>query len=501
MKNFTLLIAAALTMGATASEAQTVAASRHKARVEQNVQLSRRAVKAAIAAHAAKAEGQTLVYLPAAQQEYSYNPDDATWEEDGTYAFTYNAAGKITRQDETYDGEVTRTERRWTRDNMLAEEVQSVSEDGGQTFTNVSRREQEYDYFVPTFTIAKNKYDWDEASNQWVLNGDRFYKKVERDADGNVTYLEIQAPYGGKLDPMERYTYTYDEATKRMTGYRYEKLAYDADNEDFVWQTAQLLDNITWQTTDGQTLGTYEDWTSGSNRIASADIIDPDTEEKIASLAVTYGSDGGFTETITYDDEPEVVITTLKYTDANGSLVTTGQDYYDLDGDGIITADEVAMYDKEVVTCDAHGNVTLDASYSLPEGEDPDPDEGEDGGEDEESLLSQRRPVSVPADMAEPELELVGASKTDYTYDPTNGDGVLSMVMSEYDYDTQEYEPMMKIVTTAFTTVTATAIAAPSASSASAPACYNAQGMKLAAPAHGLTIVRKDGRTWKQVEK
>ena len=498
MKNFTLLIAAALTMSATASEAQTAAASRHKARVEQNVQLSRSAVKAAIAAHAAKAEGQALVYLPATQQEYSYNADDATWEEDGTYAFTYNAAGKITRQDETYGGEVTRTERRWTRDNMLAEEVQSVSVDGGKTFTNVSRREQEYDYFVPTFTIAKNKYDWDEASNQWVANDDRYYKKVERDADHNVTYLEIQAPYNGKLDPMERYTYTYDATTKRMTGYRYEKLAYDADNEDFVWQTAQLLDNITWQATDGQTLGTYEDWTSGSNRIASADIVDPDTEEKIASLAVAYGSDGGFTETITYDDEPEVVITTLKYTDANGSLVTTEQDYYDLDGDGIITADEVAMYDKEVVTCDAHGNVTLDASYSLPEGDEGD---GEDGGEDEESLLSQRRPVSVPADMAEPELELVGASQTDYTYDPANGDGVLSMVMSEYDYDSQEYEPMMKIVTTSFTTIAATAIAAPSASAPSASAYYNAQGMKLAAPARGLTIVRKDGQTRKEFVK
>lgn len=496
MKNFTLLIAAALTMGATASEAQTVAKSRHKARVEQGKQLGRRAVKAALAARAQKAEGQALIYLPAKQQEYLYNADDEMWEEGGTYAFTYNAAGMVTRQDESNDGEVTRIDRKWTRDNMLAEEVQSVSEDGGKTFTNVSRREQEYDYFAPTFTIRKDKYDWE--GGQWVLNGDRFYKKVERNDDGNVTYLEIQAPYQGKLDPMERYTYTYDETTKQMTAYTYEKLGSDDGGETFDWQPAQVVKNIRWAATDGQTFGTYEDWTSGSNRIASADIMDTENpDEKLADLTITYSSNGGFTETLTYLDMAEVMITTLDYTDGNGSLVTTFQDYYDLDGDGEYTADEIAMYEKEVVTCDAHGNVTLDASYSLPEGEDPDPDEGDD-----ESLYAARRPMAAAAlPLPEPELELTGASKTDYTYDPANGDGILSMVMSEYNYDTQEYDPMMKIETTEFTTIVDTGISSAPAASTSAPAYYNAQGMKLGSAAHGLTIVKKDGRTWKQVEK
>ena len=498
MKNFTLLIAAALTMGATASEAQTVAKSRHKARVEQGVQFGRRMVKAAVAARAQKAESQALIYLPAKQQEYLYNLDDKTWEENGTYAFTYNAAGMITRQDEAYDGEVMRTDRSWTRYNMLAEEVQSTSVDGGKTFTNVSRREQEYDYFAPSFTIRKDKYDWDEDTKQWVLNGDRYYKKVERNDDGNVTYLEIQAPYQGKLDPMERYTYTYDATTKQMTSYTYEKLGSDDGGQTFDWQPAQVVKNIRWAATDGQTFGTYEDWTSGNNRIASADIMDTENpDEKLADLTITYSANGGFTETLTYLDMAEVMISTLDFTDDNGSLVSTFQDYYDLDGDGVYSADEIAMYEKEVVTYDAHGNVTLDAFYSLPESEEPDPDEGDD-----ESLYAARRPMAAAAlPLPEPELELTGASKTDYTYDPTNGDGILSMVMSEYNYETQEYDTMMKIVTTEFTTIVDTGIASAPAAATSAPVYYNAQGMKLGSAAHGLTIVKKDGRTWKQVVK
>ena len=497
MRHSTLIMASILAMGAATATAQTtthrqrtafgIARSMAKDAAKKHFMAVRKAADAA-------QDAPAVTYLPAKQTEYTYEDE---WEETGTYANTYDNAGRIARTDYESEGTISRTDNTWTPTGMLTEELMTTSSDGGETFVNSSRRVQLYDDVVPSLVISKDKYYWDDVRNYWVL-GDAFRRDITRDADNNITKLVLSTPYDGEFDPIMRYTSTIDPQTKQVATFSYEELKSNDDNTGFVWEEQEHLTNLKWKQTNGQLFDTHDTWYAGGNYLLSADIeelTDDDTYAKVGYMSCTYTADGGFVYTTEYTDDMEKQVVTLTFDDANGSYTQVIKEYADLDGDGKYTDDELLTYNMMDVDFDEYGNQTLEAYYDMPY----DDGDGEDGDGDDDSYA---KPSADTGDdtAASPALELSEGTRYDYTYDPAHGNAIKEMVVNEYDYDAQEYAPTMKFVTTDYASV-ATAISSVSAAGSQPQAIYNIQGMRLGSKAaegrHGIIIVKKDGKAAK----
>lgn len=462
MKNSTLLLLAALALGASAADAQTarhyrmhsvspLGVERHKAATLYDFLNAKpkNAVRKAVEAAAS---------LPKEQTEYMYM--DGEWMEMGTYSFEYDGQGRVTRIDNS-DGEtVTRTERTWTSLGQLATETESVSEDGGETFVPSAQRVQTYDDILPQLTLTKDKYDWDSETGDWTANYDSFHRTVVRNADRNVTSLTLAVPYMGKFDDTQRITNTFNEQTKQADTFKFEELGYDG-----TWERKQYLRDLVWHTTNGQLVDAYDSWMSYGNRLESGKIsdTDPDTGELVdfGTIHVSYFDDD-YVETIDYTDVLSRSVTEYHEVDCGGYDYEYKY-YEDQNGDGVLDESDLADRTIERVRRDSYGNETQAAEYAL------------------------------NADTGE--MELLSDTRNEYTYDPDNGNAVKEMVAYEYDYDSGDYVPVMKFVTTEFTQI-ATGIGGVANMSANDndDAVYTLQGMKTVTGGKGVQIVKRGGR-------
>lgn len=97
--------------------------------------------------------------------------------------------------------------------------------------------------------------------------------------------------------------------------------------------------------------------------------------------------------------------------------------YYKGSEEGVeLTEDDLQEHEKSIYRYDENDNLVFEANYML----------NEEGTE----------------------LEQVDGTRYDYTYDSETG-AEKELVVSTYDYDSGEYMPMMKIVTDAYTDLTA----------------------------------------------
>ncbi len=490
-------MASILVMGAASATAQTtthsqrtafgIARSMAKNTVKKHFMAVRKAADAS-------QDAQAVTYLPAKQTEYTYEDE---WAETGTYANTYDNDGRITRTDYDSDGTITRTDNTWTHTGMLTDELVTTSEDGGETFVNSSRRVQIYDDVVPSLIISKDKYYWDDIRNTWV-RGDAFRRDITRDADNNITKLVLSTPYDGEFDPTMRFFSTIDPQTKQVTTFSYEELKNNDDYTGFVWEEQEHLTNMKWKQTNGQLFDSHDTWYSGGNYLLSADIeelMDDGTYAKVGYISCTYTADGGFVYTTEYTDDMEKQVVTLTFDDANGSYTQTIKEYADLDGDGKYTADELMTHNVLDVDFDEYGNQTLEAYYEMPYD-----DGGDEDGDDGDGSYAKPTAGDDGDLVVTPELELSAATRYEYAYDPSHGNAIKEMTMSEFDYDAKVYNPTMRLVTTDYAAV-ATAISSVSADGSQPQAIYDIQGMRLGSKAtegrHGIVIVKKDGKATK----
>lgn len=415
-----------------------------------------------------------LTYLPSKQTEYYY--EDGEWLFSGTYTDSYDANGNVVLEDFD-DGEtISRTENTWTRSGQLAMQLTSYSEDGGETFTNEGKRVQTYDLFMPTLTVSKVKYYWDEDNNAWVETGDAFRRTITRNEDGNVTSLVISVPYLGEYEDVQRFTMTYDPVTKQADTYRYDVLTRDEDTDDFVWTAELYLTNMKWKETNGQIVGEFSDFMSTGNYLQSATVnyVDEDGADMTGTITFNYDNEGGYTGLLEYPDELMKEQVSMHIDDANGSYTYEAIAYEDLDEDGELTDDDISSHDKEVSKYDSHGNQILFESYSMDEDED--------------------------------ELTLQESEKYDYTYDPAHGDAVKELIAYEYDYDEQEFSPMIKIVTDEYVAITSGIKNIKSeASEAANTSVYTLQGTKAGTSTanlpQGVYIVKNGGKAVKMIKK
>lgn len=470
MKNFTLLVAA-LMMGTTAWAQQVKSPSEVRAQLFFFARLKTKAHLVGLARKASKLQATTndnatKKMLPAKETEYEYV--DGAWEASSVYTYTYDANGRITRQDEEYDGTINRTENEWSAYGYNTLQVTSSSEDG-VTFTNSEKRVQIYDEKVPSLCIQKDKYVW--SDDEWTAITDAYKRQVTRDADGNVTSVVVSVPYNGVYEATRRMTNTVDPQTKLITATKMEVLGYNADYTGFEWQTNYELTDIKWAKTNGQVVTEYDEWLDGEeNLLASAKILLPaDEDERAATgqINITYDGNGGYVTKVSYDDNSALETMTKTMGD-NGSYSIV--DYYlaDDNEDGVLNEEDTPEYYKTVVEYDNYGNLTLEEEYMSEDGE---------------------------------EWELQDGTKQDYTYDPEHSGTILQTVYSAYDYEEEAYVPSIKIVTEELTPAGIQAISIGDA----AVRFYNLQGMEQAGdfnslPA-GIYVVKSAEKATKVVKK
>lgn len=418
----------------------------------------------------AHADAQTAAtYLPHVQKIYSYM--DGEWVDESTYTFQYDKAGRVSCLDVDDGDAIQRTESTYDANGMLLTELNSISEDGGETFTPDSKRVQTYDTVLPKLTITKDRYQWDDDANDWTETGDAFRREIKRDADGNVTSLTLSVPYLGEFDATQRINNTINPETKQPETFKFEEL-----QEDGSWKTSQYLRNLVWEKTNGQLVDQFDNWREYGNLIKTATIseVDETTGETVdfGQVSVTYNptpfADGsliGFREEINYTDRLSRSVTSLYYHDDYGSHTSYYYDLEDVNGDGVLTDDEKTYEEGSIVSVDEHGNITKEEGFML----------GDDGT-----------------------TEQSYGTKYEYTYDPAHGDAVKELIINEYDYDTNGYVPTMKVVTESFTDTTTAINSVTGDNRADSPAAvYNMQGMKLNRMGKGINILRRDGKTIK----
>lgn len=466
MKHFTLISLSVLALCFASAQADAQTARMHRLNVQMPLRNAPKTVRALLTQASDKVDA---TYRPHVQKIYSY--DDGNWAQESTYTFQYDQAGRVVCLDIDEEDGIQRTESTYDANGMLLTEVNSVSVDGGKTFTPDSKRVQTYDKVLPQLTLTKDRYTWNADDNEWIATYDAFRREITRDADGNVTSLTLSVPYMGEFDATQRITNTFDPVTKQALTFKLEE-----QDENGEWNTSQYLRDLVWEQTNGQLVDQFDNWREYGNLVKSATIseVDETTGETVdfGKVNVTYSHSAdnqlNFREEINYTDELSRSVTELNYNDQYGSYTNNYYDLEDVNGDGVLTDDEKTYEESAVVSVDEHGNVVKEEGYML-----------NDEGTTEQSY----------------------GTKYEYTYDPAHSDAAKEIVISEYDYDAGKYAPTMKIVTESFTSDVTSVGGIKAGMVDDSNVVYNMQGMKTNGMEKGISIVKRNGKTIKILKK
>lgn len=465
MRKFTFIVSAALLLaGGSRAEAQTIgkklfkqlAAERVKAAKTQQPELLKRSPKAA----------QGSKWKIAKEEEFYYDGGD--WLHSAYYYYTYDNEGRVLVNTSEADGFYSKRTNTYDSDGRIVHQEDADSEDG-TTYVVSVKRDIEYDDIVKDLIIKREAFSLDETTGELTQPGNNYTYDVKRNEAGNVVSTQRAVWYDGAYDPTERATVTYDEATGKAVGYDAEILQSDESGSGFVWAEDSRYKNIVWDRTDGQLVGGFSTWYEGANRVKSAvlyTIGSAGTKADLANVSVEYKEGGSYAVTIAQGDAYKAVLNKT-FTDQYGSYDVELTEMQDFNGDGQFGDDEKAVTQKEVYGQDSHGNMTLLESYEY--------------------------------DETTGQLSLISKDVSEYTYDPER-DEVSQIVMSSYNADTGEMEPMLKYVTLEYTDVTS-GIELQKTEEGQNKAFYNVQGMKLdnnaASRAKGLYFEKIGGKAYK----
>lgn len=184
-------------------------------------------------------------------------------------------------------------------------------------------------------------------------------------------------------------------------------------------------------------------------------------------ITVDYDPEGNYQEVVDYSVAfPGKDVTTITYNDDNGESVYEHK-YYEGSEEGVeLTEEDLQEYEKTINRYDENDNLIFEANYMLN-------DEGTD-------------------------LEQIDGTRYDYTYDPETG-AEKELVVSTYDYDSGEYMPMMKIVTDAYTDLTAGIHGVKNEVKTAPIEVYNLQGIRTNSTANKGVYIIRQGNVVKKV--
>lgn len=349
-------------------------------------------------------EASAPIYRPAHEEEWIYEDE---WVKEADIDYTYDVLGNITTQLNYDDLSKNLTVYEYAANGLWSSQTQSTAE-GSDEFVNTERRTRVFDNIVEDLVIESNAYNWD--GNDWasVDNGHTWRRIVSRDTKGNITGISVEVPGENSFEATRRSTITYN-ADGLADTWKYEEYTYDG--ETFFWEEFYTLTDLVWQQTDGQI--TVEDdlaaFFTGDNKLKSATVNEPEIGVT-GFITATYEDNGSYTYTFTYNgDVPESDVCSYTVTDANGSY--TIENTYSVDGEAMETS-------KFEVTVNDYGEVILEEEFM-----------------DDEQL---------------------GGVKNDLTYG--SYDYPEERIISEFDPESGEYLPFIKVISSDFTDITTNAI-------------------------------------------
>ncbi len=410
----------------------------------------------------------SALWLPAQEEEWIY--DGGEYSHEGDYFYTYDERGnKVT---EIYDDgfSKTKTERIFNENDKVVSEIDSYSEED-EPYCYSNKRLTTYDSRLTNFIIDSQNYGWTEPEaegeeGEWVVfNDGHHYKKVlTRNAQGNITGLEIHTYFMDNYELTHRTAITYNESGLAYT-WKYEELVYNGIG--YTMEEKFMLADMQWYTTDGQivVINDLEEFFTGNNRLKKATVYQEG--EITGNIEAEYQENGDYSYSYIYTTDPYANETyTVTYTDANGSYTKKCEAYEDLNGDQVLTEDEFVYDEEEIITIDQYGRETEAVGY-------------EDG-------------------------ELMGGAKYDYTYSDEYGSYPIEQIHYEYDIDAEEYVPFLKIIAKDFYDVAA--IDDINIDSTDAPEeIYNLQGIRIDASSDqlpaGLYLIKQGSKTSKVIKR
>ncbi len=180
--------------------------------------------------------------------------DGGEWIPSEEYTTTWTPQGypqvdliKALDEEDTY----SRVEYVYDEFGMLTEQTTYV----GETADNLvpsSRRLKEYDPKMHNLLLNTIAESWDEAASAWVSAGASQRRVVTRDADGNVTSVQLELAYNGRYDPISKYEFFYGD-DKKANNIVYSEMEFDYSTYEPVgWFEDLVYDNIEWYAFDGQ---------------------------------------------------------------------------------------------------------------------------------------------------------------------------------------------------------------------------------------------------------
>lgn len=277
--------------------------------------------------------------------------------------------------------EKTKISYSYNEDGSTKEKTERFAADG-VNYTNVSKTVYEYDD-VTGSRLSSINHSWNEENQKWEVAPGAIRETVTRNDKGHVVKIENESFTGGKWNPTIRYEFVYVDGktgANDMLVYN-----YDESTQNWVSQNSGFY-NIVWEETDCQYLAVFSDYTSGKNRIKSAEqgdekngliLIENSYSEKGYVTTQSYKETGAKISCLTFTKEDNGNTSSItEYFDGEGKVASifSAQSIYD-DKGNISTYTELTGASLETATIfskwkyeykfDNDGNMTEMASYRL----------------------------------------------------------------------------------------------------------------------------------------
>ena len=385
-----------------------------------------------------KAEGAAPLWRPASQTDYIWYDVEEKWLELGTINFTYDANGNAIKEEGEADGVMSLTETEYNEFGMPVSVLSRVDE--GDGWENDSKRTYVYDPVIHTFFTERLGFDWSDG--EWTRNYTCETNEVTRNDQGNIIEIVKSLPYMNDMMAAYKSVWIYDQTTGQANEFMY-FCNYSGTPVEWELYDNTSYRNIIWEATDGQMTGTslYE-MTSGANRLKSCEVYYDNELDGYLFVEYSAETPGNYLLKETFADPAIVGITSqMEIIDENGSFRLTESEYFDEDGE---PTDEATYITVTEATYDDHGNVTLETMTETYDGM----------------------------------TELVAGTKAEYTYD--NNGNPTELIVSDYDYDTEEYFPTSRIVYADYTDVSAGVDNVAADNATEGYTVYNLQGILVA---------------------
>lgn len=147
----------------------------------------------------------TEIWRPATETVYNYR--NGSWILDETIQKTYDDEGRVIREVSTSGKDTYVITYTYNENGKVTERVEADLVNGVETPTQITS--YTYDSRVTGFITSMLRKTSYEGS--WIEDG--YKRPVTRNADGNVTNIDIYVPYNGEYDHTEQTIISYNGTT------------------------------------------------------------------------------------------------------------------------------------------------------------------------------------------------------------------------------------------------------------------------------------------------